>query len=374
MNSLPSRLGKKYYEAFLRWTIPGDTSRVSEKAMEATNLCHLYLLSVLLIPAFVLQYAFLGSTDLAIALTLAAAIMAPIPLVYKATGKLWIARELFILPLLGFKVWETVLFGGVVSPGTMWFIIPSIIAILLGSVRAAVIWVFVSIASIVCLHLVLTNNVVFLGDAVAHPHFMYVFNLVGLTLALAAFVLMVETSRKTAFLELEKANRTIREIAMRDPLTGIYNRRHVWAEIHREEALASKGFSVFCVCLIDLDKFKSINDTFGHPAGDDVLKAVATTIQSEVRHGDCFGRYGGEEFLLLLKDTRLEGARQFSERIRQRVEALSLLKIPALSGITISVGIAEYRQDEKVSKTLDRADKALYVAKSGGRNQVRMAA
>jgi diguanylate cyclase (GGDEF)-like protein len=203
---------------------------------------------------------------------------------------------------------------------------------------------------------------------------MFVFSLIGLALALATFVLMVEMSRKTAFRELEKANQTIRDIAIRDALTGVYNRRHVWSEIGKEEVRASQNLSMFCVCLVDLDKFKSINDTFGHAVGDEVLMTVAKAIESEVRQGDCFGRYGGEEFLLLLKDTSLEGARQFSERIRERTEDLRFANFPAISGITISVGIAEYRKGEKFSKTIDRADKALYAAKSGGRNLVRVAA
>jgi diguanylate cyclase (GGDEF)-like protein len=366
--------GKKYYNAFLDRVIPADIDRVSQTAIGLTNLCHLFLLALFFVPAFVLQYLLLGNWNLAFSLMLAGVLMALAPWVYKLTGKLWIAREQFIVPLIGFKVWETILFGGVVSPGTIWFITPPIIAILLGSVRAAVVWLGIAIATVIGLQLVLGDNVDFANTPVAHPHFMFVFSLIGLCLALAAFVLMVETSRISAFQGLEKANQTIRDIAMRDALTGVYNRRHVWTEIGKEEVRASQDHSMFCVCIVDLDKFKSINDTFGHAVGDDVLRMVAKAIESEVRQGDCFGRYGGEEFLLLLKDTSREGAKQFSERIRERTEALRFADYPDIRGITVSVGIAEYHEGEKFSNTIDRADKALYAAKSGGRNLVRVAA
>jgi diguanylate cyclase (GGDEF)-like protein len=181
---------------------------------------------------------------------------------------------------------------------------------------------------------------------------------------------LVENARKSAIRKLEVANKTISELAVRDALTGVYNRRHIWGEIGLAEKRATDSAGTFCVCLVDLDRFKSINDTYGHGVGDEVLRTVATAIDSEVRLGECFGRYGGEEFLLLLKETTLSGAEQTAERIRRRIEALRFTEFAGLTGITISIGLAEFRLGERFSETINRADGALYAAKAAGRNRV----
>jgi diguanylate cyclase (GGDEF)-like protein len=307
---------------------------------------------------------------MAAALTLAGVPMVGAPFVYKFTGKLFWARELFILSLFSFKAWESVLFGGMISPGSVWFIAAPVIAILLGSVGSAVFWLFMSIGVMATLQRIFGDNVQFLTTEMASPHFLYAFSLIGLAVSISAFMVMVEHARKSAIRKLEIANKTISDLAVRDSLTGVYNRRHISGEIGLAEKRATNNAGTFSVCLIDVDRFKSINDTYGHGVGDEVLRAVATAIGNEVRQGECFGRYGGEEFLLLLKDAGLRGAEQTAERIRGRIEALQFTEFPGLTGITISVGIAEFRHGEKFSETINRADKALYAAKTAGRNRV----
>jgi diguanylate cyclase (GGDEF)-like protein len=255
-----------------------------------------------------------------------------------------------------------------VSPGSLWFIACPLIAILLGSVRSALVWLAVTTAALAGLQLALGNNVAFLTPATDNPHVVYLVNLIGLSLAIAAFLALVEHARRQGFRRLEAANRTISDLAMRDALTGVYNRRYIIDEISRAGTVAA-GAS-FCICLLDLDRFKSINDNFGHAAGDHVLQAVAACIQGELRQQDCFGRYGGEEFLLLLKNTDLAGGRHFLERIRQHVESLPMADLPELACVTISAGIAAYRCGEPFAQTIARADRALYAAKNAGRNRV----
>lgn len=366
----PSWPGAKYYYSLLNWVIPPEVDRLSQQAGLYTNLVTLSLLALLLVPGFLAVYWYIGAGDLAGPLLIAAVFMVGAPAIFKSTGSLALARELFSVALFSFKVWETILFGGIISPGSCWFVAPPVIAILLGSVVSGAIWLVVAIGMLVGLQLTLGDNAGFIMTPVRHPYFLYTFSMAGMFMALSIFVLMVENARKTAFTKLEKANHLIHELAIRDALTGSYNRRYVWNEIAEEEKRSSAGQGYFCICLIDLDRFKSINDTFGHAAGDQVLKEVAQAIESRIREGDCFGRYGGEEFLLLLKDATIEDGWYFAERIRDCIESLTFDGLPAALNVTASIGLAEYRPGEAFSQTINRADKALYAAKHAGRNRI----
>lgn len=165
-------------------------------------------------------------------------------------------------------------------------------------------------------------------------------------------------------------NEVIRELAIRDPLTGIFIRRYVWERMEREAIRARSDASPFHVCLIDLDHFKLINNTFGHAAGDIVLQTVAKAIEREVREEDCFGRYGGEEFILLLRSSRAFNPEAFAERIRQRIASLRIPDAPQLEQVTVSIGVARFHLEDGFAKTISRADQALYKAKASGRNRV----
>ncbi|MDP1644848.1 MAG: GGDEF domain-containing protein [Thiobacillus sp.] len=163
------------------------------------------------------------------------------------------------------------------------------------------------------------------------------------------------------------------EISLKDPLTGLGNRRHLRSILERSiEAVARSGESVLLL-LLDIDHFKSINDTHGHLAGDQVLQAIANCLTDCVRPMDTVARYGGEEFAVILPHCRPLFGHAVAERIRQTVASLSLPVAPQLSvQATISIGGAY--APEWVRSTADlwieRADLQLYRAKSGGRNQV----
>jgi diguanylate cyclase (GGDEF)-like protein len=167
--------------------------------------------------------------------------------------------------------------------------------------------------------------------------------------------------------------------AERDHLTNSYNRRHIIELLAREMARSDRTGAPFCVCLLDLDHFKSLNDQHGHLAGDRTLASFARRVRGELRTMDsvsqagvpsALGRVGGEEFLVLLPDTTLRGALRVAERIR---EAVGQRPLDGKHEVTVSVGIAEYRGSETVGSLLGRADKALYGAKRGGRNRVHCA-
>ncbi len=161
------------------------------------------------------------------------------------------------------------------------------------------------------------------------------------------------------------------ESALRDPLTGVYNRASMDSSIAREIDLSKRHNTCLSLVAIDIDHFKNINDTFGHSAGDCVIRAVADLIQQTVRGSDMVFRFGGEEFVVVLSNTDIKGAVLLAERIRRMVETCEITCSNANISATISSGVTWLEGDETVQDLFNKADKALYAAKSGGRNCVR---
>jgi diguanylate cyclase (GGDEF)-like protein len=158
------------------------------------------------------------------------------------------------------------------------------------------------------------------------------------------------------------------EVALRDPLTGMLNRRGGEEALAREVARVNRTRVGSSLLLLDIDHFKQINDTYGHATGDHVLAQTARVIQ-QLQRGSDFGiRWGGEEFLVVLPDIDVEGARSFGERVRNAIENLAVAEIRP---ITISGGTAEIRPSENVTEAIVRADRCLYQAKAEGRNLIR---
>jgi diguanylate cyclase (GGDEF)-like protein len=156
-------------------------------------------------------------------------------------------------------------------------------------------------------------------------------------------------------------------IALKDTLTGLFNRRGGEEALTREVARLQRTRARSSVLLLDIDHFKRINDTHGHASGDRVIVEVAHTLQRLQRASDISARWGGEEFLIMLPDNSVDGARAFGERIRATVEAIDFGE---LGHVTISAGAAEFRADEKPSETIANADHALYAAKAAGGNAI----
>ncbi len=170
--------------------------------------------------------------------------------------------------------------------------------------------------------------------------------------------------------DLEKALHAIRELATHDELTGVHNRRHLMEMLRHEKNRCARTGARFCICLVDIDLFKQINDKFGHQAGDDVLRGFSRSVVQRMRASDYFGRYGGEEFLLILTDTNLEGARVVADRLRRETEQLGFSDTNPDLRISVSIGLAQHQAGDEIEQTLNRADNALYKAKAAGRNRV----
>ncbi len=175
--------------------------------------------------------------------------------------------------------------------------------------------------------------------------------------------------------QIEAKNRVLEELALADSLTGLPNRRAIEDWAARQLSGAERHGFNFWVTMADIDHFKVVNDTYGHEAGDDVLKEFARILKASVRLSDICGRIGGEEFLIILTHANQEGAVLAIDRIRQQLEAKRFAFASGGTAITASFGMAKHcrHQAQDFTKLLAQADAALYLAKRNGRNRVEIA-
>ncbi len=165
-------------------------------------------------------------------------------------------------------------------------------------------------------------------------------------------------------------NEKLNTMAITDYLTGVYNRRYIMEYLKTELEKCKRYEHDLSIMIIDIDYFKDINDTYGHNAGDEVLKNVCNLISDNIRQSDVFGRIGGEEFLVVYNDTDLKNAAAKSEKIRKLIEGKPIEYAKQKIFLTISIGVTEYSLDDNVDSIVNRADKGLYQAKETGRNKV----
>lgn len=176
------------------------------------------------------------------------------------------------------------------------------------------------------------------------------------------------------WMEIESLQGDLVRSAHYDSLTGLYNRGTFLGEFEREVSRCGRGGPAFSLAIFDLDRFKLINDRHGHPAGDRVLKGFADVLRASIRKHDAAGRYGGEEFSLLMPNTGKDTAARVAERVRRDLEGRGLMVEGKRMEVTVSGGVATYGVDgEDWDTLLSAADTALYEAKNGGRNRILMA-
>ncbi|MES2088653.1 MAG: GGDEF domain-containing protein [Pseudomonadota bacterium] len=168
--------------------------------------------------------------------------------------------------------------------------------------------------------------------------------------------------------DLASALCQIRELAIRDELTGLFNRRHMLAVMETERQRIERHHGHGCLALIDVDHFKGVNDQWGHGAGDEVLRSMAEVVTACLRETDVVARWGGEEFLILFTDSDCDTATQVLTRIRQTLaKTVVSPSVPDLR-VTFSAGMSSHRPQDTIAATLEQADQALYQAKAAGRN------
>jgi diguanylate cyclase (GGDEF)-like protein len=184
---------------------------------------------------------------------------------------------------------------------------------------------------------------------------------------LERYTMDLERTVEARTTELRIANQRLEELAITDGLTGLHNHRHFQDRVRRDLEVARRAGRPLAVVMFDVDNFKTYNDTFGHPAGDEVLRRVAEAIRLEARAADLVARYGGEEFVVAMPDADRDAAHAAAERIRRRVWAEGV--------VTISGGIAVFPEDGSDAEVLIRhADRALYRAKREGRDRIALSA
>jgi two-component system, cell cycle response regulator len=172
--------------------------------------------------------------------------------------------------------------------------------------------------------------------------------------------------------QLEVANRRLRQLSITDGLTGLFNHRHVHELLHEEHERCKRNGEGVGVVMLDLDRFKALNDTHGHPTGDVVLSETASILRESAREVDMVGRYGGEEFIAILPGADEDAAARFAERVRSALEIYVFEHEGKQIRMTVSAGVASARGDEfeLPDELIKRADQALYRAKESGRNRV----
>ena len=203
-----------------------------------------------------------------------------------------------------------------------------------------------------------------------------------LVLGVVMYRLSIELSRRKDELLREKrradeanlaTTRALAELASRDDLTGLFNRRHMGELMAQHRAACQRAGDGFAVALVDLDHFKRINDTHGHAVGDNVLRAFAQQAGGAMRSTDIVGRWGGEEFLVIFPSSTAHEAEQAAARLRERVAA-AVVTTPCGQPLrfTVSIGLTEHVPPESIDALVERADRAMYRAKSQGRDRVVM--
>ena len=177
--------------------------------------------------------------------------------------------------------------------------------------------------------------------------------------------------------EKKENNRKLEELTnltIRDDLTGLFNSRQFYRHIAQEVDRSNRYFRPLSLILMDIDKFKTLNDTYGHLFGDKIISGMGDIIQSAIRMQDTAYRYAGDEFTILLPETELERAIAVAERVRQAIEIETrVLSDPKPLKVTVSIGVVEYLTDEEIKCFVHRADSAMYESKRKGRNKISLA-
>ena len=208
-------------------------------------------------------------------------------------------------------------------------------------------------------------------DTLSYPLIILITVMMALSYLAYRAVIFWHTAMQGVNEKLSDKNDQLVSLVNRDPLTGLFNRRKIFEQLAYDFNRATRASESFSVIMVDADKFKSVNDTYGHLVGDQVIKSIAQKIQQCLRECDTAGRYGGEEFIALLPSTSLEQALIVANRIRDSIVNQRIKTDSGVLKVTVSLGVATLNDlDPNGESTIDRADQALLRAKDKGRNRV----
>lgn len=231
-------------------------------------------------------------------------------------------------------------------------------------------WIAALAAAYVVFEVLWPAGTAYAGWAPSIVHLLHVFNVLVVSGAVIVLAVLSAVAVSRAEQDLTEALRRMEGLALQDDLTGLLNRRAMERVLERETARARRSGQPYCVVMADIDHFKRINDHFGHAFGDEVLRAVAGALRANVRGHDVVGRWGGEEFLIILPETGVEGASSLAERLRAEIEKLATTRQGRQVGLSMTFGLASSAEGRSPQELVEVADGAMYEGKRSGRNRV----
>jgi len=328
-------------------------------------------LGIFVCPIFAGFYYWLGDDTNAL-LCVSGCVLAIIilGLVWK-TRRYRLARELLLMGSFAIIVALCIRLGGAASPVIMWLAICPTVAIMTEGYKSSLVWTSITIVTVIGLYVLTELQISFPVSPITDLTLLNTVSSASLLLVFFLALAGYERVNLKLMRQLDESYRHIQRLATIDELTGAINRRELLRRLETEISRAKRTNIPFSLCILDIDHFKNINDAYGHPAGDTVLIELCRFIESEIRDVDIFGRYGGEEFLLLLPSADLRLAEAMAERLRKKIASRKHGHLEK-QRITVSIGLTEYKPDERAFTVIARADQALYRAKEAGRNRIQV--
>ncbi|WP_456403039.1 GGDEF domain-containing protein [Persephonella sp.] len=248
-----------------------------------------------------------------------------------------------------------VIHGGIANTAIFWIFTYPLISFFLKGKKVGLVW------NILLIFVIISLSILDKFGIVPIPY-----EPIEIRQAISAYIVVMVLAYifETALLS---SYEKIKKLATTDPLTGAFNRYKLFKKLEEEIERANRYGNPLSILMFDIDNFKSINDTYGHNVGDLVLKVTINEIKRHLRKTDIIGRFGGEEFLIILPETDLKGAEKIAEKLR---DIISDMKTEGIPEITVSIGVAEYKSGEESSDFIKKVDVALYTAKRKGKNRV----
>ena len=316
------------------------------------------------IGAFGLISFWAGRLDLAITLTTIMVVVLTINVYVVRTGDLKNAGYLYatvMVILIWFLVWH----GGVNQTGPLWaypltIVVIAVLGIYAGSLFAIVAWI--------------GSGFILLLEFPVAPRIGYdeefILRLLAIWFAIGGLTWAIEFSRAKAYRLMFDFHHRVQRESLIDSLTNVLNRRGLSDLFASEESRFQRTGEPFSVLMIDVDNFKEINDSHGHRVGDEILRHMSMVMKDHIRGMDVLGRWGGEEFIILLSQTGKKEALEVAEKLRSTVENYRGFPFHEITGLTISVGVTDYEDHGSIDQMIEMADRAMYVAKRAGKNRV----
>lgn len=275
------------------------------------------------------------------------------------------ATNTFIVLLLGLLCLFLFYTGGVNATGPMWYFVFPLVALFIQRLWEGIL----SVTTLVAITLfILFKQPAGFDPSIYTPVFLERFLAIYLAISVMAF--LYAYLRTCAELSMDNVNRDFRNMANTDELTKLANRRRMREVLYQEVSRTRRNQGKFSLINLDIDHFKEINDRYGHDCGDTVLRAIPNILRKVLRTQDISARWGGEEFLILLPETGLDGARHVAERLRTAFAEYPISYEGREFSITASFGVSEFTHTDKLDDCIRQSDKNLYQAKTEGRNRV----